>query len=468
MDAESFLRPTGVRNLMTASIRSRAMLLLSLAMLVGLWFAALPASGQVAGLPAQVVDYDPPQRLENYRVTNLKGTASPRDDSKGKARFRVIERTGNCCENYLTADSKGTLYDLGGSYVNFTSDSGKSWKSVRPIQPLVNGEGTLVVAPNGDIVGVEWDVYSGDHFMAYKYTAATKTWEYLEAPLHTPFYDRPWLSVIPGPITVNGAKVPYVVFVDGYPHSGTLLYSTDGLTYLQTSDPSLDQQVGGETVPKLQTKGDRSLDWVQPNSQSPIVPLGGGSALAPPGLFSEAWSVLDPKTLRWHAVELDAGELAGRYQVDSKGRLHNVRNAPTGVEYRISTDGGRTWKSTILTLPKDTFVPTGMMLDFRANRRLGLAAVAMHVRSGETDGDLVFKVDISSDKPKALQMYEIGLADIDAAAGVGQQIRFDFETVAILPSGKIAVSFLDSTTGPIYHLAELALDRLGPAVAVEL
>ena len=453
---------------MPSRIRTRAALSLSVTVIAGLWAAALPASGQVPGAPAQVVDFEPPQRIESYRVTDTRGTATAADDRTGEARFRVVERTGNCCENYLTADSKGTLYDLGGSYVNFTSDSGRSWKSVRPIQPLVNGEGTLAVAPNGDIVGVEWDPYSGDHLMSYKYTAATKTWEYLEAPLHTPFYDRPWLSVIPGPFVVDGAKVPYVVFVDGYPHSGTLLYSTDGLTYLQTSDPSLDQRLAEATVSKLQTKGAPHLDWIQPNSQSPIVPLGGGSALAPPGLFGEAWSVLDPETLKWRAVELDAGELGGRYQVDSAGRLHNIRTAGAGVEYRISTDGGRTWETTVLALPKGTSAPTGMMLDFRVNRRLGIAAVAMHVRRGETDGDLLYKLDISSDRARPLRLYEIGLGDIDAAAGVGQQIRFDFETLAILPSGKLAVSFLDSTTGPIYHLAELALDRLGPAVAIEL
>ena len=430
--------------------------------------AALPASGQLPGAPAQVVDYEPPQRIEKYRVTDFGRSSSARDDRTLKKKFRVVERTGNCCENYVTADDKGTLYDLGGSYINFTSDSGKTWKSVRPIHPLVNGEGTLAVAPNGDIVGVEWDPYSGDHLLSYKYTAATKKWEYLEAPLHTPFYDRPWLTVVPGPFTIRGAEVPYVVFVDGYPHSGTLLYSTDGLTYLQTSNPSLDQRVNPETVPKLVTKGEPKLDWIQPNSQAPIVPLGGGSALAPPGSFGSTWSVLDKDTQTWRAIELDAGQLGGRYMVDSKGRLHNLTSGGTGLDYRISTDGGRTWKSTLVPLPEGTSMPSGMMLDFRANAQLGLAVVAMHTKRGAGDGDIVFKLDIRGNKAKVLKMYEIGLADVDASSGVGQNIRFDFETLAILPDGRFAVSFLDSTTGPIYSLTEAVVDRLGPALAIEL
>ena len=429
---------------------------------------AFPALGQAPGAPAQVVDYEPPTRIARYKVTKFGRSPSPRDDRTSKAKFRIAERTGNCCENYVTADEDGTLYDLGGSYVNFTNDSGKTWKSVRPIQPLVNGEGSLAVAPGGDIVAVEWDPYSGDHLMSYKYTAETKEWQYLEAPLHTPFYDRPWLTVVPGPFTIRGEEVPYVSFVDGYPHFGTLLYSTDGLTYTQTSDPSIDQQIDAEVVRKLPIKADPDLDWIQPNSQSPIVPLGGGSALAPPGLFSDAWSVLNPETLTWQAVELDTGELSGRYMVDSKGRLHNLKTIGNNFEYGISLDGGRTWKSTTGSLPKGMASMGGMTVDFRANAEVGIAAIGMHVDRGPTDGDVMFKVDISSNKPRVIKRYEIGLGDIDAASGVGQDIRFDFETLAILPDGRVAISFLDSTTGPIYSLTEAASDRLGPALAIEL
>jgi hypothetical protein len=28
-----------------------------------------------------------------------------------------------------------------------------SWKSVRPIEPLYNGEGAVTIAPGGDVVG---------------------------------------------------------------------------------------------------------------------------------------------------------------------------------------------------------------------------------------------------------------------------------------------------------------------------
>ena len=69
----------------------------------------------------------------------------------------------------------------------------------------------------GDIVAIEWDVYSGDHLMSYKYTAASKTWEYLEAPLHTPFYDRERLRAgdrIEGPAVIEQYDTPAAILAE--------------------------------------------------------------------------------------------------------------------------------------------------------------------------------------------------------------------------------------------------------------
>ena len=110
-------------------------------------------------------------------------------------------------------------------------------------------------------------------------------------------------------------------------------------------------------------------------------------------------------------------------------------------------------------------------MDFRANSRAGLAAVSFHARDGVkgTDLDLLYKIDITSDAPRLDRLYEIGLGDVDASSsGPPADIRFDFNTVAILPDGRIAVSFLDSTTDEATHLAKAVVNRLGPALAIEL
>lgn len=433
--------------------------------------AIAPASSQVPGAPAQVVDYDPPIRIERYKVTDFGRSPSAKDDRTFKAKFRVAERTGNCCENYLTASAGGRLFDQGGRYINFSDDKGATWKSVQPLAPLVNGEGTISMGPKGDVLGVEWDPYSGDHLQAYKYDALAEEWTYLEAPLHTPFYDRPWLSVVPGPFDIHGQKTPYVTFVDGYPHNGTLLYSTDGLTYARASSPYVDRELEEPVQSWIPTKKSPDLDWIQPNTNSPIIPLGGGRALAPPAAFTRDWALLNPETLRWAPFTLPGDQkLSGRYLVDSRGRIHNLQNAATGFAYRISTNGGRSWKDTAVALPEGVSSTGGLQFDFRANAKQGLAAVVLHAVNAKTktDNDLVYTLDVSTDAPRLKRLYEIGLGDVDASSGVGQDIRLDFQTVAILPGGKIATSFLDTTTAGVYHLAEPVRERMGPALAVEL
>ena len=429
-----------------------------------------PASSQIPGAPATVVAYEPPISSATFKVTALGNSASARDDTTRKVKFRVIKRTGNCCENYLTASSRGRLFDIGGSYVNYTDDMGKTWDSVRPPAPLVNGEGTMAMGPDGDVLAIEWDPYSGDHLVAYKYDAEGESWSYLESPLHTPFYDRPWLSVVPGPITTPTGEAEYVTFVDGYPHTGQLLYSADGLTYLPASSPFIDDELEPAVESWIPVKKTPELDWMQPNTNSPIIPLGGGRALAPPDSFGNTWSLLNPETLRWAPFTLPDGEApSGRLLVDGKGRIHNLRNAAGGFEYRISTNGGRSWTSTVITLPQDTTNVGGLLYDFRANAKLGIAAVSLHARRGNTDLDILYKLDIRKNKAKVTHLYEIGKGDVDASnSGPPAQIRFDFATLAILPDGKLAVSFLDSTTDGAMHLAEVAINRLGPALAIEL
>lgn len=431
-----------------------------------------PASSQVPGAPAVVVDYEPPIRIERYRVTDFGTSPSAKDDRTYKARFRVAERTGNCCENYLTASKTGRLFDQGGRYINYTDDKAATWKSVQPLVPLVNGEGTLAMGPGGDVLAVQWDPYSGDHLQAYKYDAGNEDWTYLEAPLHTPFYDRPWLSVVPGPFEVDGQEVPYVTYVDGYPHTGTLLYSTDGLTYARASSPYVDSELEQPVKGWIPTTKSAEFDWIQPNTNSPIIPLGGGRALAPPDSFGTGWSILNPKTLRWAPFSLPNGdELDGRYLVDSKGRVHNMQNSGTQFTYRISGNGGRSWKQTVVPLPKGLTSTGGMQFDFRVNARLGMAAVVLHADDSQTstDKDIAYVLDISGGAARVERLYEIGLGDVNASSGLGQNIRLDFQTIAILPDGRIATSFLDTTTEGAMHLTEPAgINRMGPALAVEL
>jgi len=398
------------------------------------------------------------------------------DDRTGTTKWRVVASTGNCCENYVTSAKVGTqgrLFDFGGTYVHISDDRGRTWKQVRPLTPLNNGEGTIVVAPNGDILGIGWDPYSGDHLQAFKYEAFSGKWFYNELPLHTPFYDREWITLVPGPFSIDGKTVPYITFLrGGWPSKELYLWSADGLNYLEASSKFVDNTQNGTFNRWLTTKPDSSFDWIQPNSNTGLTPLGGGAVLARPD--QGGWSLLDPATLEWTGYRYGDGTTPqGRHQVDSAGRIHNVitKGTPaTSFDYRISSDGGRTWNT--LNVP----LPAGMSIehwDFRAHKRVGVAGVVVHAQktgSPARDQDLAYKLDIRTDMPALKRSFTIGLGDVDSSAGVGNALgsRMDFQTVTILPSGELAVSFLDSTTYALHFATGQRRDAPSPNIAIEM
>jgi hypothetical protein len=441
--------------------------------LVGQWLVAalaltailaMSASAQTPiALDAQVVPFDPPVTEATYSSLDYGRADGAADDKTAETTWRVIHDTGNCCENYLTISRSGRLLDFGGRYINYTDDRGRTWHSVRPLAPLVNGEGAIAMAPGGDVVGVEWDPYSGDHLQSFKYTALTGRWQYKEMPLHQPFYDREWIAVVPGPFTIDGQVVPYLTFLKGGVPKEFWFYSTDGLTYTQVTSKWVDRRLNTASR-TIATGQDRELDWIQPNTNGGMFTLGAGNLLAS-GDLNMSWSLLDGNEFAWYgATQADGNAPGGLFQTDSAGRLHNVVPQGTTFVYRWSSDNGATWRSTEATLPEGNVIEE---IDFRANKEAGVAAVVIHAQDTQTgyDRDLVYKLGIKQAVPKLLTRYQIGLADLGSTAGLGNDVRMDFQTVAIFRDGKVAVSFLDSTTKGTSPTT--GAQRPSPAVAIE-
>lgn len=432
---------TNLRNIVKATVISVGVL----SLLAPSALAVVPG-----GLPAKVIVINPAKRTVAYGGIDYGSSTSRKDDRHARTTWRLVERTGNCCENYLTVTPKGRLLDFGGTYINFSDDRGRTWRQVQPLTPLRNGEGAIVVGLNGDIIGVGWDPYSGDHLQSFKYDAARTQWLWSEMPLHTPFYDREWVSVVPGPITIRGNTYPYVSFVKGaYPYKELWLYSTDGTTYTDVSSKYADDLLGNPpTKSPLPTTAKSRNDWIQPNTNSGMTPLGNNKLLAS-GDSLGGWALFDGSTFSWSAYSFpDGSEPQGRFQVDSAGRIHNVIPSGDGSSfvYRISTDGARTWRSATAELPQYTRFEEW---DFRANRSAGVGAVAIHAQNQATgtDQDVVFKFDISGNQPFLERRLLVGLGDLGSTPGVTSDIRMDFQTIAIYPNGKVAVSMIDSTTG---------------------
>jgi hypothetical protein len=440
---------------------------------VGRWLAAaavatailaMSAAAQTPiALDAQVVSIQPPVSEATYPSVDYGRRDTPTDDRNATTTWRVIQDTGNCCENYLTTSKSGRLYDFGGSYINYTNDRGLTWTSVRPFPRLVNGEGAIAMAPGGDVVGVEWDPYSGDHLLSFKYTALTGRWQYKEMPLHQPFYDREWIAVVPGPFTIDGQVVPYLSFIKGGVPKELWFYSTDGLSYTQVTSKYVNRALDSQSRTLGTAKGS-DLDWIQPNANGGMFPLGGGDLLAS-GDLNLSWSLLDGSEFAWYGVKQgDGSDPRGLYQTDSAGRLHNVLPEGTTFTYRWSSDGGATWRSTQASLPEGNVIEE---IDFRANKEAGVAAVVIHAQDTQTgyDRDLVYKLGIKDAVPKLLMRYQVGLADLGSTSGVGNDVRMDFQTITIFRDGKVAVSFLDSTTKGTSPTT--GGKRPSPAIAIE-
>ncbi|MDQ3646118.1 MAG: hypothetical protein M3345_04185 [Actinomycetota bacterium] len=432
--------------------------LLALGALASTLFSPANVGSAPIGLDAQVVDVD----LESFEASFPVIEYGRNGRRVGETKWRIVKDSGNCCENYVTTTSKGRVLDFGGSYINFSDDRGESWKSVRPIEPLINGEGAISAAPGGDIVGVQWDPYTGDHLLTFKYEAAEKKWLYNEMPIHQPFYDREWIGVVPGPITFGSITAPYVTFIKGaYPSKEAWYLSFDGLNYTQVSSKMIESLVTDPFDGYLDIAATPDFDWIQPNTNMGMAPIGKGRAIASGDWPFEDrdWSLFDGKDLRWSDFTFAEGvSPEGRMQVDSAGRLHNVIPKETAFVYQVSTDGGHRWVSKNVKLPTGTTIEEW---DFRANKKVGVAAVGIHGHDEKADADvdLLYKFDISGRAPTLSRFYRIGKGDVNGGRGVGATVRFDFETLSIFPDGRIVMSFYDTTTA--------ADGRVQPALAIE-
>jgi hypothetical protein len=234
--------------------------------------------------------------------------------------------------------------------------------------------------------------------------------------------------------------------------------SNDGLTYTEVSSKAVDEEINDPVEGPLETAANPDLDWVQANTRTGLTPLGGGSALAAPD--TGGWAVLNPDTLQWAAFSFPDGAPRGLYQVDSAGRIHNLRGEGGEAEYRMSADGGTQWETLKFQLPPDHRFE---LVDFRANRAVGLAAVAVHASAGK-DVDLLYTIDISGAKPLLRRRYTVGLGDFNSTAGLLNSTRMDFQTVAVFPDGRVAMSILDSST----KADSLSMGEVnGPELAVE-
>ena len=78
------------------------------------------------------------------------------------------------------------------------------------------------------------------------------------------------------------------------------------------------------------------------------------------------------------------------------------------------------------------------------------------------DVDLVYHTRDYSQDIMPDTITHVGLGDLDSTSGAGQDIRFDFATLAILNDGGVVVAYHDSSDEDPLFAVEQVLPDYGP------
>ncbi len=359
---------------------------------------------------------------------------------------------GNCCEHYLAATHNGWITNLGGEYPTWSEDRGENWSQyIPPTQPVdYLGEGAITETPTGDIIANSWYPYTGDKLYSYFWDADTQQWSWADNQLHEPFYDRAWQVVVPGPIFFEGDSFPWASYIvsnfwrsagNGY------VLSLDGLIYTEYPDPT----PAMDTVEfDIDVTPDEMWDYIIPHREMRATPLLIQGGLLFPNYFGNGESAYMDTNLIWHRHTMPAGKtIPSEYLIiDSTGAMHSIEQQGATLIYHLSLDGGENWNSTNLTYPL-TGGGTIEEWEFHAMGSRELMVVNMRVEVQENDEtvdkDLIFHIRDYRESIEPDTLTFIGLGDADFTSGAGNEYRFDFASLAIMPDGGAVVSYQDST-----------------------
>ncbi len=413
------------------------------------------------------------------------------------------EHGGNCCEHYLASTKEGWIVNLGGEYPIWSEDRGETWNKYVPtilpsglsdqhelcrtLEPsgLEDweglGEGSVVQATNGDLLAMSWYPYpaqdgKADRFYAYLYRADFQEWGWCQNNWHEPFYDRSWQVEVKGPITTDPNGLPTnkpwaTIVISNFWHQsmnegGTI--SVDGLNYYRLDFPGRNGNPNPVEFELNFTDLGVEWDYAMPHREMRAIPLpgpenGGPAGALFPRYFSDGDNLWLDTDLNWHRHRLPSGtQIPSEYLwLDSSGTLHSLDLAGTSLVHWMSTDGANNWTGYNHTWP------TAQRIDeweFQVDGRRDLALVYMRVQEqddlcpqGTCDRDLLFEIRDYSLSPEADRISFLGLGDKDSTSGAGNEVRFDFASLAILPDGGAVVSYHDSTDEDPIFAVELEL-----------
>ena len=137
---------------------------------------------------------------------------------------------------------------------------------------------------------------------------------------------------------------------------------------------------------------------------------------------------------------------------DSSTALHCVNSAENSLTHMLSWDGGETWKNQTYNLSeRSTDIEEW---EFHSSGVHDLFVLNVRFQSAEgPDVDVAYHVRGFSDNLEPDIITYLGQGDLDSTSGAGNDIRFDFASMGILPDGGSFIAYHDSTDpDPLFGL----------------
>ena len=394
---------------------------------------------------------------------------------------------GNCCEHYLATTIEGDILNIGGEYPVWSEDRGHAWDTYIPeVLPEIGqcitavptnpgqeglGEGSIVQATNGDIISMSWFPYIGgdgkiDKFYAILYDDSEGEWKWCYNRMTEPFYDRSWQVEVVGPISSafgSGEWASLVVsnFWHQTQNAGGQI-SVDGLNYYNFQFAGRNSNPGAEEVDLNFTNLPAYYDVNKPHKKMRAFPVPSGG-LYFPQYFSDGTSAFLDTSLNWNKHDvLFPSEYC---QLDSTGALHCVSLSGTTFTHHLSYDAGSTWATQNYSDENWAQIEEW---EFQANGALDLFVLNVRYQSaGGPDVDVLYHVREYSESMAPDTLTYIGLGDLDSTSGAGNDIRFDFASLAILNDGGVVVAYHDSSDPDPLFAVEVEMPVYGPVAGTD-
>ena len=398
------------------------------------------------------------------------------------------EQGGNCCEHYLATTKEGLILNFGGEYPTWSADRGHTWdeylpslfsqigcREPKPTLPGQEGlgEGSIVQATNGDLISMGWFPYpstsGADQFYAFFYDAADEEWSWCFNRTPEPFYDRSWQVEVAGPISggIYGSGPWGSLVISNFWHQvqnigGQL--STDGLNYdyfpFPDRDANLDQMEVNLSASDLGVE----WDFTKPHKEMRSFPVPSGGLYFPSYFVNGDDAFLDTNLDWWKGVTLGGNSLPTQYcAMDSSAALHCLAKVGTSITHQISWDGGENFTQYNYSFPDAENIEEW---EWHSQGENDLFVLAVRYQSAEgPDIDVAYHAREYSADMTPDQITYIGLGDLDSTSGAGQDIRFDFASMGILPDGGAVIAYHDTTDPDPLFAVELTLPVYGPAEA---